>query len=931
MQHKKTNARHVGALLLMVGTGSVSAFADAPDEQYKYASGLYGQRLYSLASKELKKFVDENPTHPQAKIAAYQYAAALFRADNDKKGPDYAAAAAAYESALQKYATAPAAIVNAARFELGEAYFFLDKPEKAIAPLTEFLKNPGAGDDATEKAAWANYYIGKGLQVQKKFAEAKAAFERIRDNYANSEPAPDAVMELGVMALDTAQGQAAANAFRTVLEKYPKAEAAPEAKARLGDALFAANNLDAARDAYKAALADAKTAPWKSDVLLGLAGLDFTQKKWPDAAQGFAQVLNLIKPNDPRRASVQLRLANSHYNAKNYDAALAAYAPILGNTDAAIGPNALYFAAASQFAQKKYSEAAGNYRKVVEGFPQHALAAKAALRMGDAYAQAKDPARAAEAYKIVLTKYEKSDSAKEAQEALADLAGTAGSSAAVESVLRDLPASAVGNAKLRLAQAAYDKEDWPKAAQLAQSVADAKPDAATAENALYLAAMAKLNAKDTGAAQAFRNVIAAHPQGKLAGQARLGLAWALDDAKNYTASADAARQAVTSLSGELKDRAQLTLAGALFNGGKHKEAAMAFAVVESSTDKTFAAQAAQGSALALEKQNLWREAAGKWAKYATLSADAKAKSDALLRQGLALAKAKDGGALAAFDAALAADPKGEAAAEALYESAWLLHDQKNADEAARWARLEAEFPASKFAAEAAFQQGEIALEAKKYDDAANAYRRVTTKWPQSDIAPRAAFQLGTALYNAEKWAEAASAFDKAGATTKKEAFAVEAPYWAAESYRRAGKLNEAATRYEAFVTNIEGTGAAPVALKEYLPAARLGWGASISDSAKAATIFQPALAGAKGITKTELQFRLGEALFKQNKFAEALPHLLQVPEAAQWSANAQWLAAQALENTGAKSDALALYRKLAERQPATEWTPKAQEKVKGLE
>src|SRR5215216_1390727 len=117
------------ALALAGATCTPPVFADTPDEQYDYASGLYGKRIYSTAAQELKKFLDANPNHEKAKLAAYQWASALSRSDKDKKGPDYAAAAAAYEWALQKYPTAPAPIVSAARFELGEAYYFLEKSD----------------------------------------------------------------------------------------------------------------------------------------------------------------------------------------------------------------------------------------------------------------------------------------------------------------------------------------------------------------------------------------------------------------------------------------------------------------------------------------------------------------------------------------------------------------------------------------------------------------------------------------------------------------------------------------------------------------------------------------------------------------------------------------------------------------------------------
>ena len=260
-----------------------------------------------------------------------------------------------------------------------------------------------------------------------------------------------------------------------------------------------------------------------------------------------------------------------------------------------------------------------------------------------------------------------------------------------------------------------------------------------------------------------------------------------------------------------------------------------------------------------------------------------------------------------------------------------MHDAKSPDEAARWARLETEFSTAKLAPEAVFQQGELALAAQKWDDAANAYRRMIAKYPQSDLNSRANYQLGTALYQAQKWAEAAPAFDKSGGAAK-ERFAVEAPFWAGESYRRAGNLKEAATRYETFVKNIEGGAAVPADLKTYLPSARLGWGQSVTDAAQAAQIYQPALAGASGKTKTELSFRLGESLSKQGKYQDAIVPLIGVATGAadsEWGAQAQWLAADALEKTGAKGDALALYRKLAERQ--TDFTAKAQAKVKELE
>ncbi len=116
-----------------------------------------------------------------------------------------------------------------------------------------------------------------------------------------------------------------------------------------------------------------------------------------------------------------------------------------------------------------------------------------------------------------------------------------------------------------------------------------------------------------------------------------------------------------------------------------------------------------------------------------------------------------------------------------------------------------------------------------------------------------------------------------------------------------------------------------------MPLARLSWGQSASSPALAAGIYQPALALARGKTKLELGLRLGEALAAQGKWAQALPVLLPVATTpGQWSTRAGWMAGQALENTGAKGDALALYGRVAGAKPADEWTAKAAARAKEL-
>jgi TolA-binding protein len=392
----------------------------------------------------------------------------------------------------------------------------------------------------------------------------------------------------------------------------------------------------------------------------------------------------------------------------------------LNSRDAKVLPTALYWNANTLRALNRHNDAAASYRRLLSEYSNHALAPRAALRLGDTLADASDAGGAAEAYRVVLTKYAKTDAAREAQEALVALASGAvgdssataqGGNAALEQVLRALPAGpATSNAQLKLAQAAYAGGNWTRAAQLAQTAIAGKPDAATAENARYLLASAKLRGGDaTGAATAFRAQLTAAPQGALAAQARLGLAWALLEAKKWSEAEAAARAASTSQAkgtAAVREQARLALGEALLRGGKAKDALTVFASASQSANKETAAQGAYGAALSLEAQKQWGAAGAQWSKLASLTTENSAKARAYFQQAGA-GQSQAGSSLAAFDKAISIDPKGELAARALYESAWAAHDLKQAaQETARWTRLANEYSNSSFAAEANLQRGE---------------------------------------------------------------------------------------------------------------------------------------------------------------------------------------------------------------------------------
>ncbi len=933
--------------------------ADTPDEQWTFASGLYDQKLWGLAAQNLQKFLEANPKDAHAKLAAYQLGAALYRAADAKGAINYVAAAKAYQDALTNYPDEKLSVP--ARFELADAQFNLKQYAPAVTNFTQFLdasdtpakqKTVGA---TGEQRALAYYLVGESQLALKKSAPAKAAYQRVVKEYPQSAPAPYAQLAIGVLEENDGQLQNARAAYDAVVTKYGKSEVVGEARLRAANATLNLGRFDEAATAFQSALNDSPAAQWKAEAQIGLADAFFGAKKWTQAGAAYQSALQVLAANDERRAGLQLRAGDSAFNAKDYEKAQAAYANLGQNTTPTVAENALYFRGRALFELKRNEEAAQQFEALLQRFPKSEKAPRAALLLGDFYAQ-NDAARAATAYRTVLTQYPQSDAAAEAKTALIDLAagvvksgaGDGKSSAELSKVLSSLPPGVAGDAQLRLAQAAYGREDWSQASTLAAAALAGKPSGATAENALFLLASAQYNAgKSAEAAKTFQRQLTAHSKGALAGEAQMRLAWALVDLKKWDEAQNAARAASTTL-GEskeatlaLKQQARLALAQALWGAGKNAPAATVFGELTTAQDKDIALQSTYGAAMTLEAQQLWAPSAMQWARYAEMSEEGAKRAEAYLHQGLALTKAKNGAqALAAFDRAIAADPNGERGARALLESAWAAHDLKqNEQETQRWQKLAA--LDSPYAATALLQQGQMMFATKKWPEAAASYRAVLAKFPNSREAPLAAYQLGSALYNSEKWAEAATAFERAAqtpaadATVEQKDAAVEALFWNGESLQRAGDLNAVAS-YRKFIAAIALR--PQIGAAQWLPQARLGLGRALNAQKQwpeAANVLRALLEVEKVAPEVaaEANFLLAQNLEAQNKPEEAATQALKVttryPQSA-WAAEAAWIAATSIEKSGNKSSARELYKALAKRENGGEWAAKAQERLQNL-
>lgn len=466
----------------------------------------------------------------------------------------------------------------------------------------------------------------------------------------------------------------AADKFRRFVTNYPTHPKVALALYQLGEALLAEKNYYEAQDIYRGLLGDPKAAPLKAAILLRLADACYGVKEFANAIAHYEQVLTLLEPHDKSWATIQLRLGHSYYNDKKDAQAIKAYSPLFDHADANIAAPALYFSAGSLQLLNRSDEAVAHFQKILERFPQHILASKALLRLGEAYPNAAET-------------------------------GTA----LIE------PGAGAIEKQLEHAQEAYDAKNWNRTINLALALLDKKPDAEIAEHTLFLLADARRHFADAaGAIPIFRQLIATYPRGTMIHQSRLGLARALLDDKQWVNAEGAARAGLAAIgnnvdAGELRDNLYLVLGEALLHSTKTAEAAAVFSHLETSPRKEIASQGFCGSATLAEQTQQWNIAASKWSRCADASTNSEARAKAHLRQGQAWRSARSGSrAMTAFDLAIAAGPRTDTAAQALYESASLARElNKLEDEAERWSQLITQFPQSKYSSEARARRSEV--------------------------------------------------------------------------------------------------------------------------------------------------------------------------------------------------------------------------------
>jgi TolA-binding protein len=344
-----------------------SATPVAADAQYMLGQGYIEAKEYAKAIPALEKYLADRPDGEVADFALAHLAQARLEL-GQAEAADQALAQLASRFPRSK-ALAPT------QLRLGEAALAARRYERAAELLRLVVASGGGGDDPA-LGPRARSGLGWALLEGGRPAEAADAFAALLAAAPDDPLAADAALGRG-RALELAgKPDLALAAYALVATKYPRTSQADQASLAFARLLVARGRSEEAAGAfaqYVAAHPGART-------LAGGVGLDTILSEWGwalvdagKAGEADAVFTRLLKefPDSPHTADARFNLAESAYQAHDYDTVVARLRPLVGapNVPPKLLQSALYRLGRTQAERKEWASAAATLDRLLKEFP----------------------------------------------------------------------------------------------------------------------------------------------------------------------------------------------------------------------------------------------------------------------------------------------------------------------------------------------------------------------------------------------------------------------------------------------------------------------------------------------------------------------------------------------------------------------------------
>ena len=558
--------KRVWICCLLCGWFGVSAWGLTPDEQMRFADGIYLRGFHETAVVEYLSLLRDFPESEHVPAALYR-TGECYRQMGNQSGA---------ERFYKRVATEYPQSESASRAQLRRAEMAIaDGRHSEAADLLNQLLMEGV---APETAVAASYYLGFSRWKAGDTRGASAAYERLLKEHADSPYASYAALDLAALHA-TDKGNEAQ--MGTWFEQAVNTAATPSAKAealfRWGDWAYRKERYQAAADTLQSLLVEFPTERRARDAQLAAAWslyyLDRTTESMElaekivanasdeeTASSGTYLLANclrkmnrdgeaLAKYGDVARNYPRTRFADrsayeimvTHFKRGEYEKALAA-AP--SQPEAVNEVDVLWMRAESERELGRLDLARGRYESLVKQFPTTPQAASTLLRMGEMAREAGRMEEAAENFRRVARDFPKDDAVPEALKASAlarlRLGDANGALEDWDALLsRKTDAETLSEARLQKALVLIELKKSGEAMETLDALLKERPDSVQTARAQYWRGVL-LSEKEQWepSEKALRSCLAATPDAQTASLARLRLAVVLQRQDRMDEAAD---------------------------------------------------------------------------------------------------------------------------------------------------------------------------------------------------------------------------------------------------------------------------------------------------------------------------------------------------------------------------------------------------------
>jgi len=589
----------------------------------------------------------------------------------------------------------------------------------------------------------ATYYLGICQLHTKKFPESSATFQLLIGKYPKFVDLDGAYYNLAMcsyqLAVVSKKPEAyvkAATEFDTMLKKYPKSMFAPQACYFQGESFYAAQKLKEAATSYLVLISNYASSPLLPDALYALGTTQQELQQHLEAEATFNKfIANESLAKHPLAGEVQLRLGLVQFSQKKYAEADKLFAAAAAREKFPLADLALLRQGQCRLELGNYEQAIPLFTKMVSQFANSVHKPAAQLAAGRCYYQLEkfadaskllEPlarqkiAQSPEAAYWLARGFIKQKSPQEAFAILEEVAGTADKSEFLPYI------------QLTRIDALYEIPQRRKeTVALYDAFVKQHPKHSLAPQAHYMSAFTALGEKDfplaRSRAEAFLGT-AEYQKHELtpallfiAGEGYLLVDDQAAAAENRTKAQTFYQRLVTEYPQHNRfSAAQLRIAWCFYQSDKFNES------------------------VALLKGILPK----------LTEAPQKADANFLIGRNSSSLK-KEAEAIAAYDAALGADPKWPRIDEVLLAAGRSHRTLKNLPAAiGRFKELAAKYPNSSQRPAALFELGDIAQKDGKHDQAIAYFTEVQQKYAASQFGPVSQYGLGSACYAKQDYAAA---------------------------------------------------------------------------------------------------------------------------------------------------------------------------------